>query len=221
MRKRHIIAIFVPLMLVLGVVVGRSRAAIEPASQSSSEARPIDAPTEWVAFSADFVKGQPGMPEVVGRYFRSSTGSDRLESGTPQELDRTVFIRNIAQSLYYSKRKDLDGKTFWLVGTMKLPPGGWKPKQVAENDSTRVMLSQEVEGRQVVQVTSRDFVALMAPSLNFHTLVKRKISTGYYEIYRNVTIVEPSSDLFEPPSGVELRRTETVAGIEVIVPPAK
>lgn len=213
MRIRQIFALTVPILLVgtLAVVKGRNHtpAAMEPHGEA------IAAPTHWVALTADFLRdarGQKGA--VVGRYLRSSDGSDRLETGPPQEPARVVFIRNIAQSTYYSRRVGKDGSVYWISGPMTLPEDGWHPRQMTEKAGQRLLLSEEVENQRVVQTQSHGFVRLMAPGLNYLTLVNRNVITGDEERYKNVTLGEPSRDLFVPPTGAEIRQTKEIAGIK-------
>lgn len=218
MRTRHLVGLIVPLLLIAVVVAAKSHRQTTLAGAAPAEAvKLIDAPTEWVAFSADYVKGYPGKDEVVGRFMRASNGSDRLESGPPDDPARVIFIHNIARSLYYSKRIASDGRVVWVSGPMSLPADGWKPMQMREEPGRHVMLQDSIEGRAVLQAGSHGTVMLLAPSLNYHPLVRRVIATGYHELYRHVTLGEPAEDLFEPPPGSEIRHTDKVGGIEVTI----
>lgn len=215
MRTRHLVGLIVPLLLIAAMVAAKGRRQATDASQAVTL---IDAPTAWVAFSADYVKGYPGKDEVVGRFMRASNGSDRLESGPPGDPARVVFIHNIGRSLYYSKRIGADGRVFWISGPMTLPADGWKPMQMREVPGRHVMLQDSVEGRAVLQAGSHGTVMLLAPSLNYLPLVRRVVATGYHELYRNVTLGEPAEDLFDPPAGADVRHTDKVGGIEVVIP---
>jgi hypothetical protein len=217
MRRRHLVGLIVPVLLVAAVVAakGRRQSAGTNATQAVTL---IDAPTAWVAFTADYVKGYPGKDEVLGRFFRTSNGSDRLESGPPDDPSRVVFIHNIARGVYYTKRIAADGHVFWISGPMALPPDGWKPMQMTEEKGVRVQLHATIEGRTVIQTGTRGIVSLLAPSLNYHPMVRRDIATGYHELFRNVKLEEPAEALFEPPPGAEVRQTDKVGGIEVIIP---
>jgi hypothetical protein len=215
MRTRHRVGLIVPLLSIAAVVVAaNSRRQPAPPGEAM---KLIDAPTAWVAFSADYVKGYSGKDEVVGRFMRASNGSDRLESGPPEDPARVVFIHNLARGQYYSKRTTTDGRVVSISGPMSLPADGWKPMQMREERGRHVLLQESVEGRAVLQTGSYGTVVLLAPSLNYHPLVKRVVATGYHELYRHVTVGEPAEDLFEPPPGSEIRHTDTVGGIEVIM----
>ncbi len=152
-------------------------------STDSTEAgRIIPSPTQWVALSADFTRDFPGdQIDVAGRYFRASDGSDRVETGPPNEPARVVFIRNIPESTYYSRRVDKDGSVYWLSGPMQLPKDGWQPPKMKEIVGRIALLEEEYEGRAVAQVSSKGSIKLMAPSLNFLPLVNRHVVSGYQE----------------------------------------
>jgi hypothetical protein len=213
MRNRRIFALVVPVLLIGAIAAVRGWAA--PGSSSMDEGSPIPSPTNWVALSADFAKDFPGdQIDVAGRYFRASDGSDRLETGPANEPARVVFIRNIPESTYYSRRVDKDGSVYWLSGPMQLPREGWRPSKMREIAGRIMLLDQEYEGRPVVQISSKGNVRLMSPSLNFLTVVSRDVVTGYQELYKNVRLGEQSRDLFNPPPGDTIRRTKEVFGIK-------
>jgi hypothetical protein len=66
----------------------------------------------------------------------------------------------------------------------------------------------------VVAVTvGPGMVDLMAPSLNFYPLVKTHVPTGERTEAHVISTDEPSAELFEPPAGAEIRRSDKPSGI--------
>lgn len=215
MRTHRFVTTSLLIILPACMAAGVKGQVVGSAAHRTPTSALVEAPTEWVAFSADFAGGLPGRESVMGRFFQASNGSTRLETGPIGDAARVVFIKNIAASAYYSRRVKSDGGVFWISGPMVLPSDGWKPMQMTEEPGRRVVLREKIEGFEVVQIGSGGSVSLFAPRLNFHPLVVRRITTGYGELYHNVRLGEPAAELFTPPPGEEIRRTETPGGIEV------
>lgn len=220
MQKLTLIALVSPVLLIGGLWAARGNAQDARAIQSQETPGPrIASPENWVPFTAEWrrVKPRPNAESVVvvGRFSRASNGSTRLESGPESEPARVIDIKNIARRLYYTTARDANGNRYWVEQPLRLGPDGWKPMLMRER-ADRVVLKEPFDGRQVVSVVvGPGMVDLMAPALNFYPLVKTYIPTGDRTEAHVVSTDEPAGDLFEPPAGAEIRRSEKPAGIVV------
>jgi hypothetical protein len=212
MTTRRFIALALPVLVVVGVLArGKAQDASPP------DGTRIVTPDTWVPFTATVrqVKPRPGRETliVVGRMVRAGNGSERLETGPENEPARVIDIKNIARALYFTTARDTSGAMYWVEQPMKLPAGGWKPPTMSER-ADRVRLKEKFDGREVVAVTvGPGQVNLMAPSLNFYPLVKTIALTGERIEAHVISTDEPSAELFEPPAGAEIRRSDKPSGI--------
>jgi hypothetical protein len=214
-KTRKLIALIIPVLAVGGVWAVRGNAQ----DGRTSPAQRIAAPETWVPFTAELrqVKPKPNAaPQViVGRFYRSAGGSQRLETWLENDPNRVIDIKNIPRALYFTTaREKATGRQYWVEQPLKLLPGGWKPIAMSERPPDRVLLKEPYDGREVVAViVGPGMVNLMAPSLNFYPLVKTHIPSGERTEAHVISTEEPASELFEPPAGVEIRRSDKPSGI--------
>lgn len=78
----------------------------------------IEAPSTWVPFTASFRGGIPGAERVFRRVYRSSNGSDRVDSGPAADDLRMVYIRNTQRKTYYARCgwEKPGGTIYWGTG---------------------------------------------------------------------------------------------------------
>lgn len=196
-----------------GAVAGAAAVRNEPQKR-------IAAPDVWVTFTAELRQETPDAAPVVGRFYRASNGSSRTESGPESEPARVVDIKNIARGLYFTKARTPEGGEYWVEQPLVLPAEGWKPMQMAER-ADRLILKELFDGRQVVQVVAGPgSVHFLAPSLNYYPVVKSRPLTGERTSAHVVSTAEPAAELFEPPAGATIRRSEKPGGIVFETNPA-
>jgi hypothetical protein len=200
---------------VLGVLIlsvatllgaGHVRASAE---QTGAPVEYVAMPDTWVPFEASVTITAPNSPPVVGRFYRSSNGSTRLETGPSVSDIRVISIRNIVDQMIYlgsasgwtSDRLDLpfgSGPMRWKKGLPNWTPFEYK-LAIRRGESGSVSAT---EGFDAYRVTQSDGVMhLKVPALNlFDAVVQRP--DGWYQLYSNIDLKEPAADLFAPPLGV-------------------
>lgn len=220
MKVAALVAPILILTIALAVAAGRRQPTLTPREE-------IPSPPQWIPFQADVLVSSPGTEEKVsGKFWRSSDGSERLE--TSRSGKRLVIsIHNIPGATFYYTRPDGP----WYSAPMRLPLGGWHPpRRLKGNNGVNVhpfrvsagrgqtpsVLSNE--GFQVYQVVNpAGDVRLEAAELNFFALVKQSI-TGRREEYFNVAFSEPPAELFLPPPGVSVSALREPDGIVTSTP---
>jgi hypothetical protein len=198
-------AMLVLPLAVIGMFARDLRATAATAQASLPQY--IDSPTQWVPFEADVTITHPGGEPIFGRYFRSSNGSHRLETGpNPNEM-LVVSITNIPDSLQYvfghDKWTRQPGPGLAEFGT---PPRWRKTPQwslygyklaIQRGQSGSATASDGWEAYRVI--SGEGVMRLKVPALNlFDALIQRP--DGRYEVYKNVDLREPPAELFRPPS---------------------
>jgi hypothetical protein len=198
------------IVAVVGGSVLRSLVWPRSASAVQSAGSIIQAPSNWVAFSADMRRVEPnGRISVVGRYYRAIDGSTRLETGHPNEPITVVSISNVTTSTHYEYVRDQ-----WHSYLMRLPSSGLRPALRVAGKSNRGMeLSGEVlEGLALYRFTSPGGVtAWQAPALNFFSL--RSEFGGTREEYWNIAIRQQEPEVFAPPVGADVQAHQEFRGI--------
>lgn len=216
MASRTIRVRMVALLLVppaIGMTVGalRASALLAPAIQQAA-----DAPDHWVALSADVTITKPGGSPVVGRFFRASDGSRRLETGPAPNNVQVVSILNASEGQEYVYSPG----TGWFVRTVAgMTPGDYRPRVLLSNRPDlsaypyRLALRQGESGsltaatgfRAYQQTAPDGTTKLIVPELNFLEAVMRS-PNGRTESYTNIVLAEPPSAVFHPPAGVVVKR---------------
>jgi hypothetical protein len=173
--------------------LGATLSPVPPAS-ATAQGRPVlDLPTQWVPFTAKVRVFSPDMERVEGRFFRGSNGSQRLETGPPSEMARTIDIRNMAQDMHYLyKSGQGSGSTStWTSAPMEVPEfGGRRPlKHFADQNGLRpypyklsflkgqepsVFADAGLDAYTYLDLGSN--VHLQAPALNMFDLVNQSVT---------------------------------------------
>lgn len=195
------------------------------ALQNQAAPEYVEAPDAWIPFAANVTVTFPGRPPVVGRYFRASNGSHRIETGPSLRDVRVVFIKNVLEGVHY-----LRSEKGWVrepqptVTTHTVPPRfrkgpGWSeyPYKLAikKGESGSVTSST---GWSAYQVTSSQGVMkLRVAELNLFDVVTQR-PDGRYEKYTDIQLGEPDPGLFVPPSGVVVEDRPTAATPLAAVP---
>ena len=160
----------------------------------------IQQPPTWQPFTAELTQTTVGAPDLVGHYYRASDGSDRYDMTTRDGSAHFVTIVNVHTRLQYScnmitnrceRRSAGDGERPLMkirVGTQGMAPS-----------------AERIEGYELYEYTDAGGVrSLLAPALNFASLVKFHAERGYRRTLSRITLGEPSNSLFEPPAGAEM-----------------
>jgi hypothetical protein len=139
-------------------------------------------PVAWVPFIAEKVMVSPTGVKWVGRFYRSSSGSN-----------------NIEEERHYVWKP----QSGWTSQPMQLPPGGWRPTPQLRNDRLTPH-ADRMEGFEVWVMRSESSVSYRAPALNMFALFSVPAGcdgSGQPECghrYFNVQVAEPPAELFKP-----------------------
>ena len=195
------------LPLTFGVLLAGSLRSTLAAHAQSQLPEFIEAPGTWVPFSADLKITFPGQQDVVGRFFRASDGSRRMETGPSLTEVMAISITNFADLTLYQYY----GTTGSWTSSPASPRGSevqqWRkglsnwspyPRRLAVRAGESGSIDSET-GFFAYRVTD-DFggFTLRVPELNFFNIVSAT-ANARYEIYTNLHLDEPDPRLFRPP----------------------
>jgi hypothetical protein len=210
MRTSINVALF--LALLVGVLMLNTRHGwstiprVEAGAQTAAVQRSqIPSPPNWVAFSANWKRvGKAGT--IVGRYYRASDGSTRLESEDGSNI--VISISNVATVRQYAFLLNK-----WVSYPMRLPPGGYRPSPRILGGTHGLEVSTDViEGYPVYKMTTiGGVVRYQAPALNFFALVT-EFADARQEFF-DIVLDEPASELFLPPPNVSIEMRDELKGI--------
>jgi len=196
-----------------GMIVGMSRAikALSPPPQVIS-----GAPSAWVAFTADVTITKPNTASVIGRFFRGSDGSRRLETGPRIDDIQVIYILNTAEAQQYV----FSSKAGWTVTAVPTLSAGrvlpstflpQRPDIVEYPYRLAIKLGESgsltaLAGFRAYQTNGPDgTMRLTVPELNLFDVVINS-GNGRSERYSNVSLTVPDPTLFRPPPGVAILR---------------
>ena len=212
MKHRILFAVAVPGVLLGSFVLSPMR-TISPIGAVHAVSV-LSGPSTWTAFSADVrITSAKSSSVLAGRFFRSSNGSTRLETG-PQDTPevRVISIQNIELStLFIYSPAPSQG---WVARPMKLPAEGWHPQPISSNMAGLSRTTETWEGRDVYRYERKDHIALLAPDLNFFAVV-RDTKDRDREEYHNIQLGEQPLELFSPPVGATVVKSSRPGGIVV------
>ena len=172
------------------------------------------APDRWVPFEAEVLRTHADGPVVRGRYYRSSDGSYRAESGPALDDIRVIFIANFVMGLYYDWNSARGDGWAMEEAPHLAEPLYAEPTRVRADLSSRKLHPQPLPLRKgesdETGATSGGFEAyeadlgdgatgFMVPALNFFTVILTR-PDGSYEKFYNVDLVEPDPALFKADS---------------------
>ena len=178
-------------------------------SQRQAQRSLVSSSAEWLPFRADLSILKPGGEMVDGKFFRSSDGSERMETWAHGDPSRKViFIKNVLQETWYK----YSPVTLWESGPMQLR-SGYRPPRVALENAPRSQMTFGGRPLHEVRTTGGDNIAFADPALNMFVVVRQNLSSGYRETYSNIQQEEIQSDLFVPPPGADVIETTKVGGI--------
>lgn len=184
-------------------------------SVEAQERKYVDQPAHWVAFSAVLRRIHERDGAVfVGRQYRNADGSTRNETGRSFDRIDSVAIQNIPEATFYRWIPE----TGWTSQPMLLPQHGLdKPLPIILNDGM-AQVNDTVEGFTLIRTESAGRALFRAPLLNMFTLVtivkcKFDATAKCGTWYSNIKLEEPPSELFSPPSGVDIVKLEKPGGI--------
>jgi hypothetical protein len=212
-RIRVIALLLIPPALGFTIGVSRTLARLATPAQLLPQGPPA-----WVPFSADVTVAKPNQT-VVGRYYRRSDGSYRLDTGSSPDDIQVTYIYNASEAQVYAK-KPVSGWTVHILPDMV--PGRFDPPTTMAN---RIDISHypyrlairrgesgsltATEGFPAVQtLTPEGAVKLSIPELNFFE-VEVRLPTGRHEAYTNIEIGEQPVSLFHPPGRIRVVRRAT------------
>lgn len=169
----------------------------------------VPQPEHWVAFEADLVATYPDGTVRVGRFYRSSTGSERQEAqALGNAADIPILIFDIRRSRFYEFRRGPTDTYKNAVGTwtsqpMVLPARGWSPVKYRASQAGLKRLTDLYEGFEMYRLDLAQGYKLMLPDLNFFAVVKVS-PTGTRMVFSKIRKTEPTSSLFEPPTDAKV-----------------
>ncbi|MGE0123564.1 MAG: hypothetical protein AB7U25_11550 [Vicinamibacterales bacterium] len=186
-------------------------ATIQPPGQTREY---VQQPSEWVPFSAHIrrVNAADGFVSV-GRFYRSSNGSTRSDTGPSLDQIDTIGIKNIDRVAFYLWSIKLG----WSQQPMSLPPDGWTPGLIVFNDAmTRV--PERVEGFELIRHDAPPFTVFRAPQLNMFDVMRlipcqfnTALMCGTW--FSNFVVGEQPAELFAPPEGQPIAYNPQPGGI--------
>jgi hypothetical protein len=200
------VLLLLPPVLVVGLMARAVRARVtefEP-----SKANLVEAPSAWVPFAANVTITKPGSSPVVGRYYRSSNGSNRLQTGPSESDVRVIHISNNVEGLGYLYNRD--GWISWKLERVPLQPthffrnhewSDYPFKLALKNGESGSLTS--TEGFKAHLVVGQGISKLRVPELNLFAVVRQRID-GRHESYTKVEMAEPDDALFSPPVGAHV-----------------
>jgi hypothetical protein len=183
----------------------QQRAGITPLS---------DVPGDWVPFRA--VRTDVFNPEqvLVSRIYRSRDGSTRTESGASLDNVDTITIKNMTEKTFYKWVKDGG----WTSHPMQLPGGRYVPPTTTAPQGAED--AGEVEGLGVLKMrTDRGgSTQYLSPQLSYYPVkatvpCKDASATGCGWWLSNIVVGEQPPELFRPPSGEAVVKSDRPAGI--------
>lgn len=174
----------------------------------------IEAPDNWVAFEASLSVTHPENFQLgtVGRFYRSSNGSTRRESGPSLTDIRVIDIVNVADSAQYVFSQRTGWVRFPIAGDRSRPlkyrknVAGWSkaPGRLALKKGQSGVLSA-AEGFEAYLVTETSGVTkLRVADLNLFEVATTR-PDGLHERYADIDLVEPAAELFRPPAGATVQ----------------
>lgn len=174
----------------------------------------VEQPSTWVAFSADIrrVNAMTGAVSV-GKFYRSSDGSTRSDTGSSLDRIDTIGIKNIRLVAFYL----WSDKTGWSQQPMTIPPDGWGPGKIVFNERmTRV--PERIDGLELIKHDAPPYTVFRAPQLNMFELVKLlpcqfASPTPCGTWFANVQIGEQPPELFEVPASQPVVQNPQPGGI--------
>jgi hypothetical protein len=194
----------------------------------TAEQLDLPGPSQWIPFTAVVTITVSGDDlRVVGRFFRASDGSTRIETKPAEhEGDPLVSINNVSEATSYRGRGNK-----WTAAPMDIAPGEWRPRKFragapflsvyryklrlgrGEGDvpiDGALTASSGLDAYQMLNGSGT--VMLLVPSLNFFPVVRQTLA-GRREVYSEISQTEPDPSLFKPPLGVIVTQLSESRGI--------
>lgn len=206
-------------ILLVGPLVGFGALYVSDrlSAQQSTPAKAreyVEQPETWTPFSADLrrVNAMNGAVHV-GRFYRSSDGSTRSETGPSLEQINSIGIKNIGDVAFYS----WNDKFGWMQQPMTLPPEGWQPGRIVFNERmTRVQ--ERLGDLELIRHDQSPYTVYRAPMLNMFDVIKLlpcqfESTSACGTWLSNIRIGEQSSELFAPPSSASIQQNPEPGGI--------
>ena len=170
----------------------------------------VPSPAGWVPFDATARRtDSDGKVNMVGRFYRASDGSTRLDTGPAGGPIGIIDIKNISNSTQYVMQST--GK--WVSYRMKLPSSGYRPLKRRTTVVGLEPYAETIEGFELYRYASANAgpIAFQAPSLNFFALVTE--FNGTRQEYHDVRIREQPKELFFPTPGTAVEDSGEYGGI--------
>jgi hypothetical protein len=208
--SRSLFAVCLPVVLALAVF--SAIRATGPATVASQVSVALPQSSDWIAFSAAVEITEPGSPRLIGRYYRSSDGSTRLETGPEDGSMVVISIKNIPSETFYWF-SPAPGRG-WTAQPLKLPVGGWRPAAYRAEMKGLSKHSERVSGYETYRyISNSGDISLLASELNCFPVMRQSLRTGRREVYSNIVLGEPVLDSMVPPPNVQVRKLDKPAGI--------
>jgi hypothetical protein len=177
-----------------------------PTAQSRSSAA-FPSPDEWTPFTADATKTNAGGA-VLGRFYRWSDGSTRLDSGPSRSDLRSIDIKNVGleRSFTYNEASG------WTERPMKLRTGVLAPPRVRARDLADSPRMRFENREAFIRTDPGGIIRVVVPELNFF-LVDFILPNGDRTRHDNVRIGEPPVEFLLPPPGAFVAYSPEFGGI--------
>jgi hypothetical protein len=180
-----------------GYGMGRITASSRPTRPVTPKVQLPAAPANWVPFQADGVTTELAHPPTYQKFYRSSDGSTRFETHSPELKETLITIHNLITGLVYMK--NAKGEWRSMPTEMKTTP----VSQPVFRTDWITTTPEQLEGLETYRLKKAGSVEWLARELNYF-VIRMESSDGArarVREYRNITIGEPPHSLFLPPAG--------------------
>ena len=160
----------------------------------------LDAPDQWVPFAADLRITRPDGSQVVGRVYRSSSGSERIEQGATLGNPRVIIImdRGAGAIHTWTASRGWTSEPAWQLNeappSIVAPMEDWKPARVAINQDHSGVLDIVDSYRAVDRSGTIEYIV---PALNSYVVFVKRPS-GWSRKLSSIEMMEPDPALFDP-----------------------
>jgi hypothetical protein len=163
------------------------------AGTASTQPAGLEQPDQWRPFTASLrITEAPGTPEVTGRVYRRSDGSERNETGPAGGPIKVISIRNHEVGAFFVWTEEKGWRRHPLGS-----PAMTRPPRFASRPGQYEVVAPS-DGLRMLRTTRGQSLAVLSPDLNMYT-VRREDPDGRRVELHGIQIGEPAADLFLPP----------------------
>src|SRR5690349_23823175 len=99
-NRKHIVAILSGIVIATGSLFA-VRAAVSPQKRTITDEIPQPSTDHWISFDADLRIYHTDGANASGRFYRTTDGSTRMETGPEGQEIQVIAIKNVPRQIYY------------------------------------------------------------------------------------------------------------------------